>query len=72
MAHSTRCIYYIHLRDLKLGKRKVRGTHTKFCLLRKNTSQSGMNETHQLLVYADGVNILGESIKTLKKNKEAL
>jgi hypothetical protein len=31
-----------------------------------------LNGTHQLLVYADGVNILGGSLHTLKENAEAL
>jgi len=31
-----------------------------------------VNGTHQLLVYADGFNILGRSIQTIKKNVEAL
>jgi hypothetical protein len=31
-----------------------------------------VNDTHQRLVYADDVNILGESVKTTKKNAKAL
>jgi len=31
-----------------------------------------LNGTHQLPVYADGVNILGGSIRTIMKNAEAL
>ena len=31
-----------------------------------------LNGTHQLLAYADDVNILGEIVDTLKKNAEAL
>jgi len=30
------------------------------------------NDTHQLLVYADDVNILGGSTYVIRKNKEAL
>ena len=31
-----------------------------------------LNGTHQLMVYADDVNILGGSVHTVKKNAEAL
>jgi hypothetical protein len=31
-----------------------------------------MNRTHQLLAYADNVNLLGDNIDTIKKNTEIL
>jgi hypothetical protein len=31
-----------------------------------------LNGTHQLLVYVDDVNLLGDSTDTIKKNKETL
>jgi hypothetical protein len=31
-----------------------------------------LNGTHQLLIYADGVNLLGDNIDTIKKNIQTL
>jgi hypothetical protein len=31
-----------------------------------------LNGTHELLVYADDVNLLGDNINTVRKNAEAL
>jgi hypothetical protein len=31
-----------------------------------------LNETHQLFVYADDVNLLGDSVNTIKQNSETL
>jgi hypothetical protein len=31
-----------------------------------------LNKTHQLLVYADNVNLLGDNIDTIKKTTETL
>jgi len=37
-----------------------------------NQDDLKLNGTHQLLVYADDVNILGGSVLTVKENAEAL
>jgi hypothetical protein len=45
------------------------------CVIRRvHANQEGLklNGTHQLLAYADDVNILGGSIHTIRKNTEAL
>ena len=46
----------------------------KYAIRRVQVNQDGLklNGTHQLLAYADDVNILGGSIHTVKKNAEAL
>ena len=46
----------------------------EYAIRRVQVSQDGMklNGAHQLLVYADDVNILGGSIHTIKENAEAL
>jgi len=46
----------------------------EYAIRRVHVNQNGLklNGTHQLLAYADDVNILGGSIHTLKENAEAL
>jgi hypothetical protein len=46
----------------------------EFAIGRVQVNQDGLklDGTHQLVVYADDVNILGRSIHTIKKNMEVL
>jgi len=46
----------------------------EYAIKRVEVNQDGLklNGTHQLLVYADDVNILGGSVHTIKENAEAL
>ena len=46
----------------------------EYAIRRVQVNQDGLklNGTHQLLAYADDVNILGGRIRTLKENAEAL
>jgi len=46
----------------------------EYAIRKVQVNQDGLNlnGTHQLLVYADAVNMLGESVHTLKENAETL
>jgi hypothetical protein len=46
----------------------------QLCFRRVQVSQDGLklNGTHQLLVYADDINVLGGNVRTIKENAEAL
>jgi len=46
----------------------------EYSIRRLQVNQDGLklNDTHQLLVYADDVNILGGSVPTMKENAETL
>jgi len=52
----------------------LRNLPLEYAIRRVQVNQDGLqlNDAHQLLVYADNVNILGGSIHIMKENAEAL
>jgi hypothetical protein len=40
--------------------------------VQENQASLELNGTHQLLVYADNVNLLGDNVNTIKENTETL
>ena len=47
-------------------------TFRQYIAVQVNQDGLKLNGTHQLLAYADDVNILGGSVRTVKENAEAL
>jgi hypothetical protein len=45
---------------------------TEFYATKENQVELKLNGTHQLLAYPDDVNLLGDNIDTIKKNRETL
>jgi hypothetical protein len=43
-----------------------------FGMSKKNQVGMELNGTHQLLIFADDVNILGDNVDTIKKNTQTL
>jgi hypothetical protein len=49
-----------------------RGVAIEYAIRKVQENQMGpkLNETHQLLIYADDVSLLGDNIDAIKKNTE--
>ena len=44
----------------------------EYVIRRVNYDGLKLNDTHQLVVYSDDVNVLGGSVRSIKKNTQAL